>query len=85
MTFQVRWTRRLKDGRLSAGGQFMGIRRGHEEMIRKYVFDVEREEIKRQKEIADRMEEMELHRRMLEEKAREIQEEQEKQKGEDDV
>lgn len=83
LTFQVRWTRRMDDGRFSAGGQFMGIRRGHEEMIRRYVFDVEREEIKRQKNIVDRMEDMELHRKMLEEKAREIQEEQKKQKGED--
>ena len=85
LLFQVRWTRRMEDGRLSAGGQFVGVRSGHEELIRKYVFDVEREEILQQKEIADRMADMadmELQRKLLEKKAKEIQEEQEKKKGE---
>lgn len=81
LTFQVRWVRRLDDGRLSAGGQFVGVRRGQEEQIRKYVFEVEREEIRRQKDLADRMEDMELNRKMLEEKAKEILEEQGKRKG----
>lgn len=65
LCFFLRWFTEMQDGRISCGGQFYDLRRMHERIIRKFVFDKEceerkaiKEELERQKELQELLNEM---------------------------
>lgn len=58
LRFVLRWFMEMENGKINCGGQFNGLKKMDEMIIRKFVFDKEREERKALKEELEREEEL---------------------------
>lgn len=58
--FEICWASENDDGIFSCGGRFVGMGNWQEAEIRKFVFEVERQEILKQRKVQEILEQMEL-------------------------
>lgn len=74
LRFVLRWFTEMEDGKVNCGGEFNGLKNVEERVIRKFVFDKERQERKVLKEEMEREEELRALMKELE-KEKQIEEE----------